>query len=207
MTKTFKNVYLNAVVDFKSKGLRASRENFKKYAKDNDLEAAKLSDAFYLIRNMNNGDALAAEVVNKLDSGVYKTVKQAYKKWKKPSKIDTSWLDRSKTIVMQYLDGGEECVYVFTIDGLVDRIKVGKATGDVVDRIVQQCGKSSAIPGRVILEAVIYCDNCADLESEIHHRLKKNGLHVSDSPSIEWFTTDVKKVVDFVENLNNLISK
>ncbi|HEY1983520.1 MAG TPA: GIY-YIG nuclease family protein, partial [Xanthobacteraceae bacterium] len=57
-------------------------------------------------------------------------------------------------------------VYVYGYDFAPDRLKIGKAEGDVVRRIASQI--NTGTPGRPILYLIFQTDDCHNLEKALH---------------------------------------
>lgn len=86
---------------------------------------------------------------------------------------------------------GREAVYAYQYPGLEDRLKIGAASRDPVERIMQQLGTASPAWPRLCL--LIRCDNARRLESLIHRWLDELGRRI-DAQGREWFRVTVSEL-------------
>jgi hypothetical protein len=88
---------------------------------------------------------------------------------------------------------GQQNVYVYGFDFAPDRLKVGKAEGDVVRRIVGQI--NTGTPGKPILYLIFRTDDCHNLEKALHRVLCFRGRKVPGGGS-EWFHTNCDELIE-----------
>ena len=75
-----------------------------------------------------------------------------------------------------------QVVYVYSIDGITDRVKIGHTTqADYRQRIRQQLEAST--PGTVIVNIVYHTTDSAALEQALHRQLKDKQV----TGGREWF--------------------
>jgi hypothetical protein len=99
----------------------------------------------------------------------------------------------------------EGYIYAFSFPSIIKAgefpIKVGKTTGDVTTRVVDQC-KGSAIFEKPKLLGSWAVKRVGPTELAIHNILKARGKHREDAPGQEWFNSsieEVKAIIDFVK--------
>jgi hypothetical protein len=88
---------------------------------------------------------------------------------------------------------GQQHVYVYGYDFAPDRLKVGKAEGDVVRRIASQITTGS--PGKPILYLIFQTDDCHNLEKALHRVLSFRQRKVAGGGD-EWFHTNCGELIE-----------
>jgi len=95
-------------------------------------------------------------------------------------------------------------IYAFSFPSIVKNgvfpIKIGKTTGDVNSRVLDQC-KGSAIFEQPVVLGSWPAPRVGPTELAIHNILKARGLRKDDAPGREWFNTtisDIQTIIDFV---------
>jgi hypothetical protein len=93
-------------------------------------------------------------------------------------------------------------IYAYTFPSLKGTlIKVGKATGDVNERINKQLG--TANPEMPVVLKVWSAANIGAMEAAIHGILKARGKWVEAPRAREWFRAsvdEVERIIQFVKN-------
>jgi hypothetical protein len=90
------------------------------------------------------------------------------------------------------LGEGGSAVYAYAYDCCPDRLKVGYATGDTVQRIANQIGTST--PAKPVLHIEIRTDDCRALERAIHAVLRLRGRKIAGGGD-EWFRTTRDEII------------
>lgn len=81
--------------------------------------------------------------------------------------------------------------------------KIGRTDRDPLLRILSQ--SSTALPEIPSIEFMIKTQNSSLLETAIHSVLQIRGLHLKNSPGLEWFETNPDEVLEIVKYLNKEI--
>jgi hypothetical protein len=109
------------------------------------------------------------------------------------------------------IDAGDEItdelggfIYAFSFPLIVKEgnfpIKVGRTTGDVASRVLDQC-KGSATFEQPIVLGTWPVKRVGPTELAIHNVLKARGKHRENAPGKEWFDTsiaEIKSIIEFV---------
>ncbi len=107
------------------------------------------------------------------------------------------------------IDAGDEdaedlkgYIYAFSFPSIVKNntpfpIKVGKTTGDVTSRVIDQCKGSATFERPIVLESWLV-ERVGPTETAIHNILKARGKHREDAPGREWFNTTLEEVQQIV---------
>lgn len=105
--------------------------------------------------------------------------------WRLAKAVDTS--------NVREVGEGQQNVYVYGYDCAPDRLKIGKAEGDVVRRIASQI--NTGTPSKPVLYLVFRTDDCHNLEKAIHKVLSVRKRKV-DGGGDEWFHTNCDELVE-----------
>ena len=95
------------------------------------------------------------------------------------------------TNVIRMGEGGA-VVYVYGYNCCPDRLKVGYATGETVQRIADQIGTST--PDKPVLHIEIKTDDCRALERAIHAVLRVRGRKIVGGGD-EWFKATRDEII------------
>jgi hypothetical protein len=95
---------------------------------------------------------------------------------------------------------GDEAVYAYGYRCAPDRLKVGSAAGDVVQRIAQQIYAST--PDKPVLYLVYRTSRCRALERVVHGVLELRGLRIRGGGA-EWFKVTRDEVLTICEYASN----
>jgi hypothetical protein len=87
---------------------------------------------------------------------------------------------------------GGSVVYAYGYKCCPDRLKIGYATGDTVQRIADQIGTST--PDKPALHIEIKTDDCRALERAIHSVLRVRGRKITGGGD-EWFKTNPDEII------------
>jgi T5orf172 domain len=87
---------------------------------------------------------------------------------------------------------GGSAVYAYGYICCQDRLKVGYATGDTVQRIADQIGTST--PDRPVLYIEIKTDDCRAIERAIHAVLRVRGRKIAGGGD-EWFRATRDEII------------
>jgi hypothetical protein len=87
---------------------------------------------------------------------------------------------------------GGSAVYAYGYGCCPDRLKVGYATGDTVQRIADQIGTST--PDKPVLHIEIKTDDCRALERAIHAVLRVRGRKIAGGGD-EWFRATRDEII------------
>ncbi len=93
-------------------------------------------------------------------------------------------------------------IYAFSFPSIVKEntafpIKVGKTTGDVTSRVVDQCKGSAAFERPTVLGSWLV-ERVGPAETAVHNILKARGKHREDAPGREWFDSTLEEVQQIV---------
>jgi hypothetical protein len=185
------------------KSLGTHQANFtwarNKYNKSDDTEA-KIKYARYMSKYLNEGrndDFTAEQVTHGLDypsevdkygsdlgSETLPLISEEQAKKEIAESVDTSNVER--------IGDGGSVVYVYGYACCPDRLKVGYATGDTVQRIADQIGTST--PDKPLLLVEIKTDDCRALERAIHAVLRVRGRKITGGGD-EWFKATRDEIV------------
>jgi hypothetical protein len=88
---------------------------------------------------------------------------------------------------------GQQNVYVYGYGFAPDRLKVGKAEGDVVRRISNQI--NAGTPGKPVLYLIFRTDDCHNLEKALHRVLSVRQLKIVGGGE-EWFHTNCDELIE-----------
>lgn len=94
------------------------------------------------------------------------------------------------------LGQGTTSVYVYGYNCCPDRLKIGCATGDAVQRIADQITTST--PDKPVLHIEIKTDDCRALERAIHAVLRVQGRKIVGGGD-EWFKVTKQEIVAIYE--------
>lgn len=84
---------------------------------------------------------------------------------------------------------GSQCIYLYSYEGMPDRIKVGMtARPDPVARVAEQISTSS--PGRINIRAIFFTEDAASLERIAHQAL---AAHQIKGGGKEWFNVKLQE--------------
>lgn len=94
-------------------------------------------------------------------------------------------------------------IYAFTFPALVNKdtpfpIKIGKTTGDVIQRVEKQCRSSATFDNPIILGSW-QVKRVSAMESAIHNVLRSRGKWRENVPGIEWFDTTLEEIESIVK--------
>ena len=92
----------------------------------------------------------------------------------------------------------EGWIYAFSFPALINEaspfpIKIGKTTGNVDDRVLQQCKGSASFDNPVILGRW-QVNRVGPTELAAHNILKARGKWRENVPGVEWFNTSVDEI-------------
>lgn len=97
-------------------------------------------------------------------------------------------------------------IYAFSFPSIVKNeifpIKIGKTTGEVVARVMDQCKAAASFEQPVVLGSWSV-KRVGPTELAIHNVLKARGKHRETAPGREWFDTsitEIKAILEFVVN-------
>ncbi len=107
------------------------------------------------------------------------------------------------------IDAGDEdaedlkgFIYAFSFPSIMKTgaafpIKVGKTTGDVASRVIDQCKGSAAFERPTVLGSWLV-ERVGPAETAVHNILKARGKHREDAPGREWFDSTLEEVQQIV---------
>jgi hypothetical protein len=170
-----------------------------KYNKSDDPDA-KIKYALYMAKYLNEGrnDGFTTEQITHgtdypaevdkdipdLGSENLPVITEEQARREIAESVDTS-------DVIRVGEGGS-AVYAYGYVCCPDRLKVGYATGDTVQRIANQIGTST--PDKPVLHIEIKTDDCRALERAIHAVLRVRGRKIAGGGD-EWFRATRDEII------------